>query len=298
MIRREFLAAGGAAIAAQAAPAPKTLGLSLFTVRGPMASKPAETYKALGEMGVTELEVRPENLRNHAEMMKAAGVKPVHLFIESAVITGAWNEWRELMVKMAARMKLNPPKADAPKPTLDEMIELAKAHGVRRLGVSYLLPNERNGALEKLNRASDACAKAGLEFYYHNHKFEFEGAPGARFIDQLHKGLDKRAKLEMDVFWVAVGGADPAALLREWKGRVGSVHLKDMAANTPRNVEEFAMPPAAFAEVGSGRLDWKAILKEARKSGVRYYFIEQDATPGDPLESVRKSVAYLRALKD
>ena len=299
MLRRYFLAAGALPMAAtgRAALVPKHLGLSLFTVRGPMASQPAETYQALSAMGITELEVRPENLRDHAAMMKAAGVKPVHLFIESAVITGAWDEWRELMTRMAARMKMAPPKSDAPKPTLDEMIALCKAHGLRRLGVSFLLPNERNGAMEKLNRAAAACAAAGLEFYYHNHAFEFLGQPGTRFIDQLHKGLDQRAKLEMDVFWVAIGGADPVALLREWKGRVGSVHLKDVAANAPRDVTELQMPPAAFAEVGAGTLDWKSILNEARKAGVRHYFIEQDSTPGAPLDSVRKSVQFLRGLK-
>ncbi len=286
-------------MAAQGRPAwvPRNLGLSLFTVRGPMASKPAETYQALGAMGITELEVRPENLREHATMMKAAGVKPVHLFIESAVITGAWDEWRELMARMAVRMKMAPPKPDAPKSTLDEMIALCKAHGLRRLGVSFLLPNERNGAMEKLNRAAAACAAAGLEFYYHNHAFEFQGQPGTRFIDQLHQGLDRRAKLEMDVFWAAIGGADPAALLRQWKGRVGSVHLKDVAPNAPRDVTELSMPPTAFAEVGAGTLDWKSILHEARKAGAGHYFIEQDSTPGNPLESVRKSVAFLRGLK-
>ena len=101
----------------------------------------------------------------------------------------------------------------------------------------------------------------------------------------------------MDVFWVAIGGADPVALLREWKGRVGSVHLKDVAANAPRNVAELEMPPSAFAEVGAGTLDWKSILNEARKVGVRHYFIEQDSTPGPPLESVGKSVAFLRGLR-
>ena len=159
------------AVPGRAALVPKHLGLSLFTVRGPMASNPAETYRALGKMGITELEVRPENLRDHGAMMKAAGVKPVHLFIEPAVITGAWDEWRELMARMAAHLKVAPPRSDAPKPTLSEMIALCKAHGLRRLGVSFLLPGERDGAIGKLNPAAVACAEAGLEFYYHNHAF-------------------------------------------------------------------------------------------------------------------------------
>lgn len=61
-------------------------------------------------------------------------------------------------------------------------------------------------------------------------------------------------------------------MLREWKGRVGSVHLKDVAANAPRDVKEMSMPPTAFTEVGAGTLDWKSILNEARKAGVRHHY--------------------------
>jgi sugar phosphate isomerase/epimerase len=296
MLRRHFLAATAASFTAAAA-GPRVLGLNLYTVRDPLATKPAETYQALAALGITELEVRPDNLRNHAEMIKTAGLKPKHLFIESPIVTGTWEPWRELSARMAKRMKMAPPNPDAPKPTLDEMIALAKQHGVERIGLSFLLPEERDGSIEKLNRAAAACSAAGIGFYYHNHAFEFEGEPGARFIDRLYNDLDKRAKLEMDVFWVAIGGADPAALLKQWKGRVGSVHLKDVSTSAPRKVQEFSMPPTSFAEVGSGTLDWKSILDAAKAAGVGHYFIEQDATPGDPLESVRKSVQYLRGLK-
>ena len=56
------------------------------------------------------------------------------------------------------------------------------------------------------------------------------------------------------------------------------------------------MPRTAFVEVGSGALDFPAILAAARSAGVAHYFVEQDATPGDPVESLRKSYAYLAKL--
>ena len=60
MLRRKFVAALAASRFSQ------TLGLSLYTVRTPLATKPEETYKALAAAGIKELEVRPDQLTNHA----------------------------------------------------------------------------------------------------------------------------------------------------------------------------------------------------------------------------------------
>ena len=290
MLRRKFLYALAASRFSQ------TLGLSLYTVRTPLATKPEETYKALAAAGIKEVEIRPDQLTNHAGFLKASGLRPVHMFVEAPVITGAWEEWQTFMAQMASRLKLKAPPAAPQRQELPELIRLAKVHGVKRIGVSYLLPGERANSIVKLNEAAEACQRAGIGFYYHNHAFEFEGDPGSRFIDRLHKELHPHARLEMDVFWVAIGGDDPVQLLRKWKGRVGSLHLKDVASSAPRKTAEFSMPPTAFKEVGLGTLDWPAILTAARDAKVDHYFIEQDSTPGDPLDSIRTSIGYLRGL--
>lgn len=59
-------------------------------MRGSLGAKPEETYKAIAAAGITEVEVRPVNLTDHAGYLHAAGLKPVPIFIDSAVITGAW----------------------------------------------------------------------------------------------------------------------------------------------------------------------------------------------------------------
>jgi sugar phosphate isomerase/epimerase len=71
------------------------------------------------------------------------------------------------------------------------------------------------------------------------------------------------------------------------------MHLKDMARGSRTTLVESDVPPEAFVEVGAGALDFAAILAAARAAGVAHYFVEQDATPGDPVESLRKSYAYL-----
>jgi hypothetical protein len=38
------------------------------------------------------------------------------------------------------------------------------------------------------------------------------------------------------------------------------------------------------------------VLGAARTAGVKHYFVEQDQTPGDPVESLRQSYSYLAKL--
>ena len=93
-----------------------------------------------------------------------------------------------------------------------------------------------------------------------------------------------------------LAGADPVTLLRQYKGRVASLHLKDKDPSAGTSLVESAVARTAFVEVGSGALDFPGILGAAREAGVRHYFVEQDQTPGDPIESLKKSYAYLAAL--
>lgn len=296
---RRGLLAGGAALLANAAWAKgfaHPIGLNLYTVRTSLAKDAAGTYAALGKIGIRPIEVRPVQLQQHAAMIREAGLQPVHMFVESACITGAWTEWQAFSSAMAARYKMPAPPANAPKPTLDEMIALAKAHKVQRIGTSMLLPEERKTAIPAINQAAEKCLSAGLELYYHNHAFEFAGAKGARFLDQLHKELHPKVRLELDIFWATIGGDKPEEVLAKWKGRVKSIHLKDAAPNPPVGASETGVPPEAFRELGKGILNLPSILRAAQKAGVEHYLIELDFSPGDPIESVRNGYQYLQSL--
>ncbi|HWJ55811.1 MAG TPA: hypothetical protein VNR90_06320, partial [Vicinamibacterales bacterium] len=78
--------------------------------------------------------------------------------------------------------------------------------------------------------------------------------------------------------------------------RVKLVHLKDRAAGPPE-LDESKVAKTAFKEVGSGSLDFPAILRACKDVGVDHYFVEQDQVPADPLVSLKQSVTYLRSLK-
>ena len=58
-----------------------------------------------------------------------------------------------------------------------------------------------------------------------------------------------------------------------------------------------SVPRTAFKEVGNGVVDWPKVLRAAAAAKVAHYFVEQDQTPGDPVDSLRQSFGYLSKLK-
>jgi len=250
------------------------LGVQLYTVRNVWSGHEDDELRRIAEIGYTEVETTGANkLDMIAPMLDKYKLKAVSTHLsDGANIT---------------------PQA----------IETAKKYGVQYLVYPYVPPNQRGSAdgyrklADQMNEAGRKCQEAGLTFCYHNHAFEFGGAQGERPIDIFHERLDKKLVFfEVDVFWISVAGGDPVQMLKEHEGRVPLLHLKDKAAGTPVQYNE-NVPPAAFKEVGSGSLDFPAILKTAESIGVKHYFVEQDQTPGDPIDSLKKSYNYLRSVK-
>jgi sugar phosphate isomerase/epimerase len=148
----------------------------------------------------------------------------------------------------------------------------------------------------KLNKAGEKARAAGLKFCYHNHAFEFEPMDGSMPAHAMFHALDPElVDLELDIFWLSVAGQDPVEMLRQMAGRAPLVHLKDKASGTETRYNE-SVPRTTFKEVGNGVIDWVKVLQAADTAGVKHFFVEQDQTPGDPVESLRQSFAYLKKL--
>ena len=276
------------------AAAPPRLGVQLYTVREQLKTEAQATLKAIADIGYKELELSRADIARLAPMAKSVGLTPVSTHIEAPLVTGNWDAWAEV-----ARAE------PAGERTLAKALDTARAQGIKYAVVSYLQPAERGttaAAYEKfadqLNRAGETARVAGLTLGYHNHGFEFVPLPdGRRPLDVLLSRLDPAlAKLELDVFWVSITGADPSQFLAQHKGRIALLHLKDKAKDAPRETDERKVAKTTFTEVGHGALDFPGILEAARAAGVEHYFVEQDQTPGNPLASLRQSYDYLHKL--
>lgn len=137
---------------------------------------------------------------------------------------------------------------------------------------------------ETLNKCGEIARKSGVQVCYHNHDFEFfDLGDGVRGIDILTSETDANlVKLEFDLYWVTKAGASPIEVFEKYSGRVPLWHVKDMA-NTPEQ---------GFAEVGSGTIDYPAIFAKKELSGMKHFFVEQDASD-DPFKSIETSYSNL-----
>ena len=280
--RREFLQATSlaAALGATAGAARlKTLGVQLYTVRTVLPQKPEETLKAIRAIGYQEAEATYAGLDDLWPKLQASGLKPVSIHLDSKSVTQG--------------------KAD----DLDPIFDKLKKRGFQYAVFPYLPEPERGGIdvikaiAEKLNRAGEKCRAAGMTFCYHNHAFEFATEKGATLFQVMLDNTDQKlVAFEADLFWVSVAGGDPVEFLQKLSGRVPLVHLKDKAQGTEVMYKE-SVPKTTFKEVGSGVMDWPKILRAAAAAKVAHYFVEQDQTPGDPVESLRQSFGYLSKLK-
>jgi sugar phosphate isomerase/epimerase len=277
--RREFMqTAAFAALSATARAARlQAIGVQLYTVRDILPQKPAEVLNAIRAMGYQEVEATFQGYDKIRPMVEASGLKAISIHIDSDLVGKGDGE-------------------------MSRVVDQLKSWGFQYAVYPWVPENERGGAdamkafAGKLNRFGEKCHAAGIQFCYHNHAFESAPAGNQTLFQILIDNTDKKlVGFELDCFWLAVSGNDPAEFIKKLSGRVHLLHCKDMERGTGHRFNE-SVPAAAFKEVGNGVLDWPAILRAAVAAGVKHYFVEQDQTPGDPLASLRQSYDYLSKL--
>lgn len=141
---------------------------------------------------------------------------------------------------------------------------------------------------QTFNGVAKEFAGSGVSLGYHNHSHELVKFDGKSALQLLLEKLDPSIWMEVDTYWIAQGGGDPAAWVRKVAGRIPCVHLKDMAVGPDRT--QF------MAEVGEGNMNWPEILKACGEAGVQWYIVEQDVCYRDPFESLGISLKNLRAM--
>ena len=128
-------------------------------------------------------------------------------------------------------------------------------------------------------------ADRGISVGYHNHAFEFEPLEGTTVWDVLGAELPAEVELELDVYWVSVGGRDPVTELRAAADRVRLLHMKDRSVG----------PEPHDLPAGEGILDFPSIVAAGRAAGVAWYVAELD-NPQDPIADVTTAARYLETL--
>lgn len=176
----------------------------------------------------------------------------------------------------------------------------------RMLGASYVLypwiPHQNDfteadcrRAAADMNRWGQNLKQSSLEFCYHPHGYEFRPSTGGTLFDLLATLTDPAiVNFQADVFWIAWPGQDPVKLLRRYPTRFPLMHLKDIRKGTKLGDLSGHAPEETSVAVGSGMLDFRAILREAKSIGVKRYYIEDEAP--EAASNIPVSLKYLKSL--
>ncbi len=161
---------------------------------------------------------------------------------------------------------------------------------------TYLTIEECRRGAEFLDRAGEALASSGLHGCYHIHGTEFQDSSDGTVFDTLVKLTDPQfTNFEMDIFWVVYASQDPVKLLQRYPGRFPLMHVKDIRKGTvlgllPRDVREEDSVP-----LGEGIVDLPPALLTAQETGVRHYYIEDEAV--DAARQIPQSLRYLKNIR-
>lgn len=274
------------AVFAFATPAPKTFrdvaGVELYSFRETLKTDVDKGLKMAKDLGLKEVECF-----NFGPKFTSAADLRKRMDTHGLRATGWAADFATLQ---------NPSK-------LKQAIADAKALGAPYVVTFWIDHDNKKGftkadadkAIAVFNQAGKAVKAAGLQFAYHVHGYEFQSYQNGTLFDYLYQNTDKSAVMfELDTFWSWWGGQDPVQFLKKYGSRTPLLHLKDCVKGVKGNKTGGA-PVEYDVPLGTGQVPIAAVLREAKKQGVKHYLIEDESAnvPG----SIGKSLAYLESIK-
>ena len=145
--------------------------------------------------------------------------------------------------------------------------------------------------IQQVGSAAEVAAANGLRLTYHNHDTEMAEVDGTPVIDRLAAALGDAIDFQVDIFWVVVGGADPADVIGRLGDRVVSLHVKD-GVEPPSSA--YAAEPFVNVPVGTGVVDPEAAIRAAESQpSTEWLIVEFDHVAGPPIDATSRSLDYL-----
>ena len=255
------------------------VGLQTYSLRNQITKDGAKAYDYIKEQGFQYIEI---GLNNHYGMTK--------------------EETKAVFDKLG----LTPIAAHAGLDYIlnetNKAVAEAKFFGLKYVGVAWAphqVPMDEKQMLkiaEDFNKAGKLLKEQGIQFFYHNHGFEFQPyKDGETLFDLLMVKTDPElVKMQMDVMWTVFPGQDPVKLLKKYPDRWVLFHLKDLKKGVEGNLSG-GTDVNNDVRLGSGQVDYPALLKAAQEIGIKYYFIEDESD--SVLKQIPESLKFLSTVE-
>ena len=293
--RRQFLIWSGLGVTAltsyglprqgRASPLGKRPGIQLYTINEAMRADPAGALQRLRQIGFVEVESAgfgSLSARQFRGLLDDAGLScpSAHLQFDIDNLGRAFDDAHALGAAYAVS-------------SIMRSLVLGPGAPKDVLGTGMSLDEARRTA-ELANRIGAGARRAGLQFTYHNHNFEFvDQGGGAIGYDVLLKETDPQlVKFQVDCGWMIFAGHDPVRYFEHYPQRFPMIHVKDFL---PRGGGDTQM---RGAELGHGTVDYKPIFAAGAKAGLQHYFVEQEGPFArmSPVEAAKVDYDYLRTI--
>lgn len=246
----------------------KDFGCQLYSVRDKMSKDPIGTMRSLAAMGYTQFE---SYSKDPFWGMDAQQAKKF---------------FKEINVDLVSSHVGVPDITDA-------LAAKAKEVGLKYLISPYIggqkSADEWKKRAEEFNKAGELCKKHGLKFGYHNHGYSFEVKDGVKGQEILLANTDPKLVIfELDIYWTEISNEDSIKHFQKYAGRYELCHVKQLATRDPKPTQ---------GVLKGGLIDYPNILKVAKKSGVKYFLVEQEQYAGDSMDAMLENADYMKALK-
>ncbi|SHF67717.1 Arylsulfatase A [Mariniphaga anaerophila] len=257
---------------------PEMPGMVSYTYRNSFSKSIALTLDTLQELGIKDMEF--SNLFGETALAIRKMLDERGMFCSSFGVS-----YNDLVTKT------------------EEVGNNAKALGAKYVRVASIPHNQpftlelAQKAVEDFNKTGKLLKeKFGLTFCYHNHGFEFYPYNGGTLFDYMVEQTNPDyVSFEIDILWTFLPGQDPAALINKYGDRFKLMHLKDLKKGVERGSLSGKTDKENDVALGSGQLDIPAILKAAKKAGIKHYYIEDESSSYS--KQVPETIRYLNSLK-
>ncbi len=179
---------------------------------------------------------------------------------------------------------------------VSEIVDQAKALGIRCVvsgggPPDYETEDKIKALAERFETSAELLEPHGIAMGYHNHWWEFDHDLAGRCPHDILMSHTRKLFAQVDIYWVAFGGHDPAEVIRRNTGRVTLLHIKD--GDLVKNDE--GRPTNPHMAVGAGKVDTPAAVAAGQECGAEWLIVELDSCATDMEEAVRQSATYMIA---
>ncbi len=280
------------------------IGLQLYTVGAEMDRDPFGTLKRIAAIGYKQVELSPLSKTPAKDLVKALddnGLKNPSGHFLLPDLLGDLQKNIDLAKQFGqAYMVVTVPWVADPSRFGSNPGEDQIAFFLRL--INGLTLDDWKWNAEQFNKIGEQTKKAGLQFGYHNHNFEFKLYDTVSGYDEFLRLTDASlVKLELDCGWMTVAGKDPVAYLTRYPERYCLLHIKDFHKGfTPRTTLMDKNPGAPVpTELGRGAIDYRRIFAAARNARIRAMYVEQEPpfTEMPALDAIQVDYDYLKNLQ-